>query len=383
MAQEMMRAAVMYDIGDIRIEEVEKPSCPRDGVLMKICYATTCGTDVKTYKRGHALHKPGQKGIFGHEASGLVAEIGPECPRDDLKVGDRIMVHDSVPCGTCYWCIHGQENLCEKLQFFQGTYCEYKAVPKEFVQKSLYKIPDAISLKVAPAVEPMSSATWCMMNADARLNDIAVVNGAGPLGLGIVRCMSLSGCRVISCDKSADRLARARKMGAEFTVLVTETPEQAAERNAVPADQRDYDVATDAARQAETVVGLTPAEKAGPRGCDIAIEAVGTPETWEITMKMARKGGKVILFGGCKPGTKVKVDCAWLHYAHITMKGVFHATPASEHLAYELIATGVLPEEILITGDGKYTLDNCVQALEDHYNQVGIKNLIKIADETL
>ena len=142
-------------------------------------------------------------------------------------------------------------------------------------------------------------------------------------------------------------------------------------------------MATDVAHQAETVVGLTPAEKAGPRGCDIAIEAVGTPETWEITMKMARKGGKVILFGGCKPGTKVKVDCAWLHYAHITMKGVFHATPASEHLAYELIATGVLPEEVLITGDGKYTLDNCVQALEDHYHQVGIKNLIRIADETL
>lgn len=383
MAQEMMRAAMMYGLGDIRIEEVPKPECPKDGILMKICYVTTCGTDVKTFKRGHALQKPGQKGIFGHEGSGLIAEIGPDCPRKDLKVGDRIMIHDSVPCGNCYWCKHDQENLCEKLQFFQGTYCEYKAVPKEFVEKSLYLIPDNISLKVAPAVEPMSSATWCMMNAEARLNDICVVNGAGPLGLGIARCMSLSGCQVISCDKSVDRLIRAKKMGAEKTVLVAESAEKAAELNKLPVETRGFDIATDVEHQAETVVKMTPCEKAGPRGCDIAIEAVGTPETWEITMKMARKGGKVILFGGCKPGTKVKIDCAWLHYMHITIKGVFHATPLSEQLSYELIANGVLPEDVLITGDGKYTLDNCVDALNDHYNQIGIKNLIKISDEVL
>ena len=383
MAQEMMRAAMMYGIDDIRIEEVPKPECPKDGILMKICYVTTCGTDVKTFKRGHALMKPGMKGIFGHEASGLIAEIGPDCERKDIKVGDRIMIHDSVPCGNCYWCKHDQENLCEKLKFFQGTYCEYKAVDKDFVAKSLYKIPDNISLKVAPAIEPMSSATWCMLSAEPRLNDIVVVNGSGPLGLGITRCMSLSGCQVISTDKNEERLRRARLMGAEKTVLVCETAEEAAAKNLVPAEERSYDIATDIEHEAETVVKLTPSEKAGPRGCDIAIEAVGTPETWEITMKMARRGAKVILFGGCKPGTKVKVDCAWLHYAHITMKGVFHATPESEALSYDLISRGVLPEDVLITGDGKYTLDNCVEALNDHYHQIGIKNVIYIADETL
>lgn len=354
MAQEMMRAALHYGVNDIRIGTFPKPECPKDGLLMKVCYVTTCGTDVKMFKRGYVGRTYEEPKVFGHEASGIIAEIGPDCPNKDLKLGDRIMVHDSVWCGNCYWCKHDQPNLCENLTGLGGTWCEYVAVPKRFVEKSLYQIPDYMPLELAPAVEPMSSATLCADLSDVKLGDYVVVNGAGPLGLGIIRCISHMGGRVISCDKSAARLELAKKMGAEWTVQVTD----------------DID-------QVKAVRDLTP----NGRGCDVAIEAVGTPFTWELTLKMARKGGVVIEFAGCKPGSSIEIDTQWLHYSHITIKGVFHATPFSEMTSFDLLRRGVLPRDVLITGD--YTLDTCVDALEDHYNQIGVKNLIKIADPVL
>ena len=353
MGQEMMRAALHYGINDVRVGEFPKPKCPKDGLLMKVCYVTTCGTDVKTYKRGYVGRTYDEVKVFGHEGAGLVAEVGPDCPTD-IKVGTRIMVHDSVSCGNCFWCNRGQENLCENLTGLGGTWCEYVAVPKRFVEKSLFVIPDDVPLEVAPAVEPMSSAVLCADLSDVKLGDYVALNGAGPLGLGIIRCVSKMGGRVIVCDKSAARLELAKKMGAEWTIQVTD----------------DLD-------QVKAVREITP----GGRGVDVAIEAVGTPYTWELTLQMARKGGTVIEFAGCKPGSYIEIDTQWLHYSHITIKGVFHATPFTTQTSFDLIRRGVLPRDVLITGN--YTLDNCVQALEDHYNQIGVKNLIKIADETL
>lgn len=353
MAQEMMRAALHYGVNDIRVGQYPKPECPKDGLLMKVCYVTTCGTDVKMFKRGYVGRTYDEVKVFGHEASGLVAEVGPECPKQ-LAVGTRIMVHDSVSCGNCFWCKRDQPNLCENLRGLGGTWCEYVAVPREFVEKTLYLVPDGVPLEVAPAVEPMSSATLCADLSDVKLGDYVAINGAGPLGLGIIRCVSNLGGRVICCDKSEHRLQLARRMGAQWTILVTEELDQV-----------------------KAVRDLTP----GGRGCDVAIEAVGTPATWELTLQMARKGGTVIEFAGCKPGSTIEIDTQWLHYSHITIKGVFHATPFSEDTSYDLICRGVLPRDVLITGE--YTLDNCVQALEDHYRQIGVKNLIKIADEAL
>ena len=349
MQPKMMKAAMYYGIGDIRIEEIPMPECPDDGLIMKVHYVTTCGTDVKTYKRGHVLHKPGEKRVFGHEGAGTVYQVGKNVTK--FKVGDRIVVHDSAPCGNCYWCKRDQANVCENLQFFGGTWTEYLAVPALFVEKSTFIVPDDVPLEVAPAVEPMASATFCADLAGVRLGDYVVVNGAGPLGLGIIACISRLGGRVISCDKSAQRLELAKKMGAEWTIQIT-----------------------DGIDQVKAVRDLTP----NGRGCDVAIEAVGLPEVWELTIPMVRKGGIIVLFGGCKAGTKISIDTALLHYHHLTIKGIFHTPPRHVEMSYDLIRRGVLSRDVLITGE--YTLDNCVQALEDHYNQVGIKNLIKIAE---
>lgn len=350
-----MKAAIFYGLNDIRIEEREMPKCPKGGLIMKVCYVTTCGTDVKKFKRPYAIDRgQGQNPIFGHEASGLVYQIDDECERTDLKEGDRIATHDSAACGICYWCKKGQGNICENLKPTGGTWTEYIALSPETVNKCVFKVPADVPLELAPAVEPMASAMHCAEAANVRLGDYVVVNGAGPLGLGIIRYVSAMGAQVIACDMSEYRLEMANKMGAKWTVHVTEGLDQI-----------------------KAVRYLTP----NGRGCDVAIEAVGLPKTWELTIPMARKGGLVLEFAGCAPGTTITVDTALLHYSELTIKGLYHATPQQIQMAFDSIANELIPRDVMITGN--YTLENCVQALEDHSNQIGIKNLIKIADEKL
>ena len=345
-----MKAAMLYGIGDIRIEDIPAPKCPKGGLIMKMIYTTTCGTDVKRFKRGYPKDKPGEIKVFGHEGSGIVWEVDEECTK--FKVGDRIMCHDATACGNCFWCKRGQGNICANMTPLGGTWTEYVAVPKIIVEKSTFLIPDYMPLELAPAIEPMASAMHCSDMADVKLGDYVVVNGAGPLGLGITRFISSMGGRVISCDKSLYRLECAKKLGAEWTVHVTEGLDQV-----------------------KAVRELTPEG----RGCDIAIEAVGLPKTWELTIEMARKGGTVLEFAGCPSDTSITVDTGLLHYSELTIRGVYHATPRHIEMAYDALKRGLLPRDIIITGD--YTLDTCVQALEDHYNQIGIKNLIKISKE--
>ena len=348
-----MKAAIFYGLNDIRIEEREMPKCPKGGLIMKVCYVTTCGTDVKRYKRPYAIDRgQGEQPIFGHEASGLVYETDEDCK--DFKVGDRMVAHDATACGNCYWCKKGLSNICPNMTRLGGTWTEYIAVDKKILEKNTFKVPNNVPLELAPAVEPMACAMHCAEAANVRLGDYVVVNGAGPLGLGIIRYVSAMGAQVIACDMSEFRLEMAKKMGAKWTVHVTEGLDQV-----------------------RAVRDLTPDK----RGCDVAIEAVGLPKTWELTIPMARKGGLVLEFAGCAPGTSITVDTALLHYSELTIKGLFHTTLQQIQMAFDSMVVGLIPRDIMITGN--YTLDNCVQALEDHSNQIGIKNLIKISEETL
>ena len=118
--------------------------------------------------------------------------------------------------------------------------------------------------------------------------------------------------------------------------------------------------------QVEAVRELT-----GGRGVDVAIEATGIPEVWEKTICMARKAGKVLLFGGCKPGTSITVPTEVLHYSQLTLKGVFHTTPYHVEIAFNLITQGMIDTNLLVSDE--LPLDRVVEALKLHMHQRAIK----------
>lgn len=340
----MMKAALWYGPDDVRIEQIPVPEIDDDSVLIKTRVSLTCGTDVKTYHRGHPSVKPG--GNFGHEIAGDIVKVGKNVT--GFVVGDRVVSHNTAPCGTCFYCKSGRnDGSCENKARIQGGHSEYVAVPGPIVKMNLFHIPDDVSYKAAALTEPLSCAVYGADMTKTSFNDTVVILGAGPIGLMIAMLMKKKGAYVIHADFSAPRLDVSKRLGTDQIVDLSNTDDAVA------------------ALRARTPEG---------RGADAVIDATGQPAAWENCIRIVRKGGYVNLFGGCKPGTTITVDTQRIHYDGLTIAGFFHTTPKHVKMANDLINSHQIPEDIFITAE--YPFERLVDAIEAHSNQQGIKNAI-------
>jgi L-iditol 2-dehydrogenase len=306
-----MLAAVLHGKEDLRMERIPVPHAGEGEIVIRVGAALTCGTDLKVYRRGyHALMlKPPI--VFGHELAGVVVEAGPGVT--NFAVGDRVLPMNSAPCDACYFCLHGQQNLCEDILFNNGAYAEYMRIPARIVEKNTFLVPDRVPLEHAALTEPLGCVVYGLSGIGAQPGDTMVVIGAGPIGLMFIHVARLRGLKVTAVVKRDDQVATARLLGASEVVQI--------------ADGVDTVVA---------VKALT----GGARGADIVIEAVATPATWEAAVAMVRKGGVVNFFGGPPKGTRVGFETNRLHYGDITLKASFHHTPAACAEAFALICGG-------------------------------------------
>lgn len=338
-----MLRAVLYKEGDLRIEECPIPEIGPGDVLVKNKISTTCGTDVKIFKRGYPLLKPPHP--FGHEFSGVIAAVGKDVK--GFKEGNRVAVHNTAPCNQCYFCKKGLPSMCEYMLFNRGSYSEYVKVPERIVNQNMFLLDNSISHKTASLMEPFSCAVYGIDNCPIHHGDVVVINGAGPIGLMFARLAVISGAKVIVTDMMDNRLQLASKLGVWKTVNVGNVEDSV-----------------------ETVKALTD----NKRGADIVIEATGIINVWETSVKMVRKGGFVLLFGGTKSNSTLHVDSTLLHYSQITIKGVFHTTPLHVMTALELLKMGVISSEDFIQNE--YKLEDLELAIREHELGKVIKNCI-------
>ncbi|MCD4669069.1 MAG: zinc-binding dehydrogenase [Actinomycetia bacterium] len=336
-----MKAQLFYGPGDVRFEETDVPATGPGEALVKIKSALTCGSDLKTYKRGHPTMIV-EGSVFGHEWAGDVVELGSGVK--DFAIGDRIVAVNSVPCFRCYYCKLERYSMCENLVYNNGAYGQYIKVPAPILSVNTLKIPDHIDYKQAALLEPLACAVHGIDESNITEGDMVAVNGAGPIGLFFVALAKLKGAIVISSDLSGERLEVAKELGADFTINAAEVDDQV-----------------------RAVKDLTD----GGRGVDVAIEATGFPKVWEMTILMARKGGTVNLFGGCASGTAITIDTKLIHYSELTIKGVYHHTPYYVRKAFKLIEKGLFDTSKFITSD--MPLERLVEALELMGKQKGIK----------
>lgn len=314
-----MRAAMLHGIKDLQVEKIEKPQIGTEEVLVKIKVATTCGTDLKIFQRGYVSKIIELPTIFGHEWAGDVIEVGEGVTWP--KKGMRIRAGNSAPCLRCKMCQKGKYNLCEDMLWLWGAYAEYIRVPARTILVNTQEIPSHVSYEEAAIVEPLACVLHGAEKANIKLGDTVKIIGAGPIGLlHMLTAKKLGAERVIISDLFDARLEFARKLGADITInAATEDP-------------------------VEKVKELT-----NGYGSDVVIEAIGSPTTWKQAMEMVRKGGTVLEFGGCPPGTEIKVDTELLHYGEVTMMGSFHATPIHFKKAMNLISSGALNVKPLVT----------------------------------
>jgi L-iditol 2-dehydrogenase len=316
-----MNAAMLYGREDVRIERVAIPQAGRGEIVIRVHAALTCGTDLKTYRRGYHMKMLVPPASFGHELAGTVHEVGIDVTK--FNEGMRVVALNSAPCGQCYWCGRDQENLCDDILFNNGAYAEFIRIPARIVEKNTLIVPDGVPLEHAALTEPLGCVVRGLEETGARPGDQIVVIGGGPIGLMFMHTAELAGMNVIAVVKRDTQIAAARTFGAKKVIQIKEADDVVA-----------------------AVRALTPMH----RGVDIAVEAVATPMTWQWAVDMVRRGGVVNFFGGCAAGTKVELDTNRLHYNDITLRATFHHTPATCRRAFDLIASGRFKANRYITG---------------------------------
>lgn len=339
-----LRAAVLRSPGDLRIEDVPEPEPPRGGIVARVLVALTCGTDVKLYRRGHPYAR--LPNVIGHEFVGVVERVGEGVPGD--LAGRAFVTMNTSPCGSCFYCARGRENLCERLGetiigfTIPGAYAEKILVPERIWRRYFYQLPQGLDPVEAAFLEPLST----VVHGQRVLGDVegewAAVIGSGPIGLLHLQLLKLRGLRVAVVDRHWEKLRVAEGLGAD---LVINSREERSEELAKRVN--------------------------GGEGFDAVIEAAGKQEAWELALRLARKGGKVLFFGGLPRGSAISVDSYRLHYEELALLGAFHATPRDVEEAFGLIEGRRLGLRDLVTGSCR--LERVEEALEAVGRGEGIK----------
>ena len=342
-----MNAIRYYAPNDIRYEEIKIPDFSEGEILVKVEAALTCGTDVKTFRRGHPVLIKKTPSGFGHEFSGIIAKMDETV--SGFNIGDRVVCANSAPCGECFYCKREEYELCENLDLLNGAYAQYIVVPKRIVEKNTLKLPNNVTFAQAAFTEPLSNVVHGIAKTPIKKGDVVGVMGIGPIGLMFAKLAKLKGAKVIAMGRNPLKLKLAR----EFA---------------------NADIVIDISKHSnpeEMILSYTNEN----RGLDVAIECVGLPEMWEKMFSLVRKGGYVHFFGGCASGSSVNLDTKRLHYDEVKIISSFHHTPKYFSEALELISKGEVDVEKLITKrmDMKYAK----KAIEMHRDGEAVKILLE------
>jgi L-iditol 2-dehydrogenase len=229
MALNPNRAAVLYGVGDLRIEEVPLPEPGPHDVLVQIRSVGVCGSDVHYYEHGRigdfVVDAPL---VLGHESSGVVIGLGSEVTR--REIGERVALEPGVPCGVCAQCRAGRYNLCPDVRFFatppiHGAFATYVTINEQYA----YALPDSISDDAGALLEPLSVGVWANRKAGTTVGSKVLVTGAGPIGILAAMVARAAGAGYVGIvDVNADRLRQAKELGVDEALDGREQPDLAA-----------------------------------------------------------------------------------------------------------------------------------------------------------
>ena len=336
-----MKAAVLHAVGDLRHEDVPVPEIRPGEVLVEVRAAGVCGSDIPRVMTKGTYSFPL---VPGHEFAGEVAKVANDVLAS-VSLGDRVAVFPLIPCGNCAYCQIGEYAQCDMYDYLgsrrDGGFAEYVAVPAD----NLVPIPDNVDFESAAMAEPASVALHALRRVGVDAGDSVAILGAGPIGIILAQWARICGAgRIFLSDVVEEKLDVARGYG--------------------------FGDCLNAAR--EEVVSRIIEETDG-RGADICIEAAGTPTTFEQSLRMVRKLGKVVLMGNVSGDVVIPERTAsTILRGQLTIYGTwnssFTAVPKNEwRTALQFMNTGILDMKPLITH--RFRLDQMHEAFDMMQNR--------------
>ncbi len=330
---EKMKVAVMTALHEVEIQERDIPTPEADEVLVRVDHVGICGSDLHYYEHGRIgnfiVEYPF---VLGHEVGGTVVTLGEDVK--NLKIGDRVALEPQITCGECEFCKSGRYNLCNDVEFFatppiDGVFQEYVAHKANLC----FKLPDNVSTLEGALMEPLSVGLHAAFQGDAKLGQTAVVTGTGCIGLTSMLALKAMGVsKVIVVDLMDERLAKARELGADYTI-------NGKKENTV-----------------ERILELT-----NGKGFDVGIETAGSQVTTRQLIEGAKKGATLVLVGYSATGEET-LPIGMALDKELTFKTVFRYRN-SYPTAINAVASGRINVKDIVTHT--YEFDNIQQALAD------------------
>ena len=330
-----MKAAVYRGINDVRLEEVPVPEIGPGEILIRVHTCGICGTDLKKIATGsHSAPR-----IFGHETSGVIAQVGADVRQ--FEIGDRVVVFHHIPCGECYYCKHKTFAQCATYKKvgctagFEpsgGGFAEYVRVMDWIVEKGTVRIPPDVSFEQACFVEPVNTCIKAIERLRPEAGETVLVIGQGPIGLILAVLAKRSGARVITSDLYPARLTISKSFGLNETI-------DASRSNAVEVIRKETE----------------------GRGADAVILAVAGDKLIRPAIEAARPGGRVLLFAQTARG-EVAVDPASICVDEKTLLGSYSASVDLQDEAVRFVMGREMDLERLISH--RFPLQRSVEALD-------------------
>lgn len=305
-----MKVAVMNDIGKMGYVERDIPVPKENEVLVKLDYVGICGSDMHYYETGaigNYIVKP--PFVLGHEPGGIVVEVGKNVKY--LKVGDRVALEPGKTCGHCEFCRKGEYNLCPDVIFFatppvDGVFQEYVAHDAALC----FKLPQNVSTLEGALIEPLAVGFHAANQGGAHAGQIAVVMGAGCIGLVSMMALKAEGVsKVYVVDVMQKRLDKAIELGADGII-----------------NGKEQDTVKEVMKLTDGI------------GCDIAIETAGTEITTRQAISFTKKGATIVLVGYSKSG-EMTLPMSFVLDKELTFKTVFRYRHIYQ-MAIDAVASG-------------------------------------------
>ncbi|XP_049765262.1 sorbitol dehydrogenase-like [Schistocerca cancellata] len=313
-------SAILHGKNDLRLEQRPIPEPGENEVLLRMACVGICGSDVHYLTHG----KIGDNAVevpmtIGHEASGVVAKVGPGVKH--LKVGDRVAIEPGVPCRKCDFCKQGSYHLCPDIFFcgtppHNGNLSQYYKHAADFC----YKLPEHVSLEEGALLEPLSVGVHACRRAGVTLGSTVLILGAGPIGLvTLIAAKAMGAAKVLITDINSHRLEVSKKFGADYTLRVSKGIDEKQVANEIRA-----------------ILGVAP---------DISIDCCGMESTVVLGLQATRQNGVVVVVGLAE--THARIPLRPLFY-EIDLRGIFRY--CNEYpMALELVASGKTNVKGLIT----------------------------------
>jgi len=330
-----MRAALLEAIEKLTLTNVDTPQCRSGEVLIKTKACGICRTDMKCLTQGQRdLIMPR---ILGHEVAGTVVTIGQGV--DHVSVGDRVQVSPGIPCGTCNYCLKGQDNLCDSVQILgfhvNGGFAEYLLIPARGVKNGIIQaIPDHISYAEAALTEPLACSVNIQNSLKVSAEDSVLIIGAGPLGILNSKLARANGVKkIIVAEINERRIKNTEKFDFDYLINV---------------NQKDL---------VKEIMQITKGA-----GADVAIPCCPGIEPFSQGINCLAKGGRFGFFSGLIGNTALGFDLNIIHYKELLVSGAYGCSLSHNRNALQLIAEDKVNVKNMITQ--RLSLDEVRTGLE-------------------